>query len=379
MSLEVSLRHRQGGFTLDAAFEAMPGVTALFGKSGSGKTTLVNAIAGLARPERGRIVVDGTVLLDTAAGVSVPVHRRRVGYVFQEGRLFPHLTVRQNLLYGRLFAPSGRGVPADALGFDDVVALLGIAALLPRRPGRLSGGEKQRVAIGRALLSRPRLLLMDEPLAALDEARKAEILPALERLRDEAGVPIVYVSHALAEVARLAGTVVLLEDGRVVASGPTAEVLGGRPGLGALLGEEEAGTVLEARVAGHDAFGLSRLATPAGALLVPRLGLAAGARLRAVVRPRDVMLALRRPEGISALNVLHGTIAALEPAGDAAMEVRLRCGAGHLLARITRKSAVELRLAVGLELFAVIKSVAIDGGGGAAVMNGEDLPSGVDQ
>ncbi len=302
--------------------------------------------------------MDGTVLLDTAAGVSLPVHRRRLGYVFQEGRLFPHLTVRQNLLYGRFFAPAGR----DGLSFDDVVVLLGIGALLGRRPARLSGGEKLCVAIGRALLSRPRLLLMDEPLAALDDARKAEILPALERLRDEAGVPIVYVSHALAEVARLATTVVLLEDGRVAEAGPTAEVLG--CGLGEVLGEREAGTVLEARVASHDAgFGLTWLASAAGPLVVPRQNVPEGAALRAVVRPRDVMLALRRPEAVSALNVLQGEIASLVAAGDAAVEVRLRCGEGHLLARITRKSAVELGLAEGQKVFAVIKSVAIDGDG----------------
>jgi molybdate transport system ATP-binding protein len=206
MSLAIDICHRLGSFVLDARFEASGGLVALFGRSGSGKTSIINIVAGLIRPDRARVAIDGTVLVDTERGMFVPRHRRRIGYVFQEGRLFPHLTVRQNLLYGRWFAPqaAGRG---DHL--EGVVDLLGIGSLLERRPGRLSGGEKQRVAIGRALLANPRLLLMDEPLASLDEARKAEILHYIERVRDESKVPIVYVSHSIAEVARLAMTVVL--------------------------------------------------------------------------------------------------------------------------------------------------------------------------
>src|ERR671931_1108660 len=209
--LEVDIEHRLAEFELDIHFRSGRGLTALFGRSGAGKTSVVNAIAGLIRPQRGRIVVDGSVLVDTEKGLFAPTHRRRVGYVFQEGRLFPHLTVRHNLLFGRRFAPD----TARSIGFDDVVELLGIGPLLDRRPGRLSGGEKQRVAIGRALLARPRLLLMDEPLASLDARRKDEILPYLERLRDQASVPIVYVSHSVAEVTRLATTIVLISDGRV--------------------------------------------------------------------------------------------------------------------------------------------------------------------
>src|SRR5271165_5377595 len=186
--LEVDIEHRLADFELDIHFRVGRGLTALFGRSGAGKTSVVNAIAGLLRPRRGRIVMDGSVVLDTECGVCVPTHRRRVGYVFQEGRLFPHLTVRQNLLFGRWFAPA---LERRAASLHDVVDLLGIAALLDRRPGRLSGGEKQRVAIGRALLANPRVLLMDEPLASLDARRKEEILPYLERLRDEAKVPIV--------------------------------------------------------------------------------------------------------------------------------------------------------------------------------------------
>ena len=216
--LSVAVEHYFGSFRLDAAFDSTGGLTALFGRSGAGKTSLINAIAGLLRPDRGRISLDDEVLIDTERGIFVPARRRRIGYVFQEGRLFPHMNVRQNLLYGRWFAPRGGG----AAEIEQIVDLLGIAPLLQRRPANLSGGEKQRVAIGRALLARPRLLVMDEPLASLDEARKTEVLPYIERLRDAAGVPIVYVSHQVAEVARLATTMVVLSEGRVAAVGPTA-------------------------------------------------------------------------------------------------------------------------------------------------------------
>jgi molybdate transport system ATP-binding protein len=205
MSLSVRFAHRFGDFSLDVAFEAPQGVTALFGRSGSGKTSVVNAVAGLVKPETGCIQLGETVLFDAARRISVPVHQRRLGYVFQEGRLFPHLSVRQNLLYGSWFAPRETGVD-----YDRVVGMLGIDGLLERRPGGLSGGEKQRVAIGRALLANPQLLLMDEPLAALDEERKAEILPYLERLCAETAIPVLYVSHSMAEVARLATTLVLM-------------------------------------------------------------------------------------------------------------------------------------------------------------------------
>ncbi len=264
MGLEVALRHDLGGFRLDVAFTAPAGITALFGRSGSGKTTVVNAIAGLLRPEMGRILVDGAVLLDTTAGVFVPRHRRRIGYVFQEGRLFPHLSVRQNLVFGRWFA-ADRAPPAE---IGHVVEMLGIGHLLDRRPAGLSGGEKQRVAIGRALLASPRLLLMDEPLASLDAARKEEILPYLERLRDEVKVPILYVSHAIPEVTRLATTVVALVDGRVALSGPATAVLSD-PAILPAAERDEAGVILTARLIGHDPDGLSaappRRRAPAGA------------------------------------------------------------------------------------------------------------------
>lgn len=351
--LSVAVRHRFGAFDLDAGFQAHSGITALFGRSGSGKTSLVNVIAGLVRPQAGRIDVDGRVLVDTDAGIFLPPHRRRIGYVFQEARLFPHLRVRGNLLYGRWFA--GGGSRDD---FDRVVELLDIASLLDRRPSVLSGGERQRVAIGRALLAAPRILLMDEPLASLDQARKAEILPYVERLRDEAGVPIVYVSHAIDEVARLAGTVVLLAGGRVLASGPPERVLA-RVDLEPLGGSDEAGAVLEAKVAvADDGFGLALLRTRAGDVAVPAAGLAAGDRLRLRVRARDVMLASRRPEAISALNVLEGRVVAVGAPHGVSVDVQVDCGGALVVARITRRSAVQMALAPGMTVFAVVKSVS---------------------
>ncbi|MFO1082210.1 MAG: molybdenum ABC transporter ATP-binding protein [Reyranellaceae bacterium] len=353
MSLEVDIEHRRGDFRLSARFTAAPGLTALFGRSGSGKTSLVDIVAGLIRPDRGRIAVDGTVLVDTAAGLFVPQHRRRVGYVFQDSRLFPHLDVRGNLLYGRWF---NRGRDGGArTDLDSVVSLLGIGHLLRRRPASLSGGEKQRVAIGRALLARPRLLLMDEPLAALDETRRGEILPFIERLRDQAGVPILYVSHSVAEVARLATTVVILGDGKVTASGPVADILPHAD-------SGDGGSVLEAVILRHDGrFHLSVLSTAAGELQVPRLDAAPGAHVRAYIRARDVMLSLAPPQGISALNVLAGRVVEVEAAaGGAQADVRLDCQGTPLTARVTLKSVDGLELRPGRAVYAVVKSVSFE-------------------
>jgi len=354
--LEVDIEHRLGAFDLDIHFRSGRGLTALFGRSGAGKTSVINAIAGLVRPERGRIVVDGWVLMDTERGIRAPAHRRRVGYVFQEDRLFPHLTVRQNLLFGWWFAPGF----TPAARFDDIVDLLGIGSLLDRRPGRLSGGEKQRVAIGRALLASPRLLLMDEPLASLDTRRKDEILPFIERLRDHASVPIVYVSHAVAEVTRLASTIVLISDGRVRAVGSLQEVMG-RAELYPMAGRFEAGAVLAVRITAHDTrWGLTELSGAFGKLTVPRLPGPVGTALRVRIRARDVILAATPPTGISALNVLAGRVEAVVPIEEAALEVQLRLGNEPLLARVTRRSGATLGLVPGREVFAVIKTIAID-------------------
>jgi molybdate transport system ATP-binding protein len=353
MSLDVDIDYARDSFRLAARFVSQPGVTALFGRSGSGKTTLVDIVGGLIRPDRGRVAVDGETLVDTERSVFVPKHRRRIGYVFQDSRLFPHLSVRRNLLYGRWFAESG-GAAGD---FGAVVELLGVGHLLERRPDSLSGGEKQRVAIGRALLAHPRLLLMDEPLASLDEQRRAEILPYIERLRDGAGVPILYVSHSVTEVARLATTVVILTDGRVAAVGPVLDIL-------PLADAGDAGSVLDAVVARHDeTFHLTTLSSRAGELQVPRLAAAVGAPVRAYIRARDVMLSLQPPQDISALNVLAGKvadIASVKAGGGAQADVRLDCGGAHLLARLTAKSVQRLALAPGRPVYAVIKSVSFE-------------------
>src|SRR5712671_643222 len=354
--LSVAVEHRLGDFTLDAAFDSGAGLTALFGRSGSGKTSLVNAIAGLIRPARGHIVVDGELLTDTAAGVFVPPRRRHIGYVFQEGRLFPHLTVRQNLLYGHRFAPKGKRVGEIAY----VIELLGIGDLLGRRPANLSGGEKQRVAIGRALLADPRLLVMDEPLASLDEERKTEILPYIERLRDEFAIPIVYVSHVIAEVTRLATTMVVMSEGRVAAIGSTAEIMG-RIDLFPLTGRAEAGAILSTRVAEHDVrFGLTTLRAAAGDLRVPYIDLRLGAPMRVRIRARDVMIAVEPPHGLSALNVLPGTVAEIGHADGPIVEIRLDCAGEALVARLTRRSVETLGLEPGRQVYAVIKSIAFD-------------------
>ena len=276
-----------------------------------------------------------------------------MGYVFQDGRLFPHLTVRQNLLYGRWFA--GRGEAADP---SRIVALLDIGALLNRRPGALSGGEKQRVAIGRAILSNPRILLMDEPLAALDEARKAEILPYLERLRDEWHLPILYVSHSVAEVARLATTVVLMEAGRVVATGPTAEILSD-PAIAPALGLREAGAMITARVTAQEGDGLTRLETGGGPVFLPRVDAPDGAVLRLRILAQDVMVATERPTGISALNVLKATVGTVHPGDGPGALVQLKVGDDLMLARLTQRSVAALDLKPGRDVFAVLKAVSV--------------------
>ncbi|GAB4265582.1 MAG: molybdenum ABC transporter ATP-binding protein [Pararhodobacter sp.] len=352
--LSVDLRHAFPGFALSVAFDAPPGVTALFGRSGSGKSTVVNAVAGLLKPDAGRIALDGAVLFDGAAGHWVPPHRRRVGYVFQDARLFPHLNVRQNLIYGLRLAPRGATGP----DFGRIVDLLGLGALLARRPAALSGGERQRVAIGRAILARPNLLLMDEPLAALDPPRRAEILTYLERLRDETRLPILYVSHSVAEVARLATTVVLLRDGRVSHTGSVAEVFAD-PGAATLLGLREAGALLSARVAAQDADGLTRLDGACGSLWLPHIEAPLGTDLRLRILAQDVMLAIERPRGISALNVLAGEVRAVRIGDGPGALVQLSVGGEALLARVTRRSVAALDLRPGRPVFAVLKAVSV--------------------
>lgn len=351
--ISVRLQHAFGGFTLDVAFDAPSGVTVLFGRSGSGKTSVIRTVAGLMRPARCRVALGDHVLADTQTGAWIPPHKRRFGYIFQEDRLFPHLTVRQNLTYGQRFAPAG----AALTELDQVVDLLGIGALLARRPEGLSGGEKQRVAIGRALLSAPQAILADEPLAALDDARKAEILPYFERLRDEVSVPILYVSHSMAEVARLATTIVALEDGRVTAQGPASQVLADPEFSPA--GVRAVGAVLQTNVKMHHPDALTELDAGGVPLFVPQVPQATGTALRVRIAAQEVILSRDRPEGLSAMNIIPGRIEHIRRGGGPGAIVSLDTAAGRLLARITGRSADRLNLAPGVACYAIVKSVAI--------------------
>lgn len=343
-------------FHLRVAFANDEGVTALFGRSGAGKSLTLALIAGLARPARGRIVLGGRVLVDTKARVFVPMNRRRIGLVFQDSCLFPHLSVKNNLLFGRWFAPR----EARTVTLEQVVETLGIGHLLDRRPGLLSGGEKQRVAIGRALLSCPKLLLFDEPLASLDFERKLEILPLIERLRDEFDIPMVYVSHAMDEVARLATRVVVLEAGTVKAIGTPSEIFGT---LSSLTGETrfERSSVLTMTVCGENAtYGLTELKHPSGRVWLAGPAGAVGSVVHITVKATDVVLALDWPQNLSVRSVLSGQIAGIEANGPVVtIDVALD-GQGHIFAEATRHALDELGLDLGASIFALVKTSALD-------------------
>lgn len=356
--LKVRLQKRRADFDLDVQFELpAPGIVALFGRSGCGKTTLVNLLAGLLPADSGRIELDNTVLLDTATGIEVPAERRRIGYVFQDAKLFPHLDVAANLRYGLKRA---RG-PSFA-GFDAVTGLLDLAGLLTRRPHELSGGERQRVAIGRALLSQPRLLLLDEPLAALDAARREEVLPYLENLRDRLSIPMVYVSHHFDEVLRLATHLVLIDAGRVAAQGSIG-VMSLRPELRAIIGPEAVGAILDGRVTSlADTGGLDRLAVGDGELLVKiPAGAAPGDLLRVQILARDLIVATEEPRHLSVRNQLRGTIIAIAADPPDADLVTIDIGGATVLARITTTATRALALRPGLDVFALVKSVSMRG------------------
>ncbi len=354
MSLSVQIKHHFADFQLDAAFEAPMGITGLIGPSGSGKTTIVNAIAGLLRPDEGRIVLGKGALMDTASGAWRPPRDRAVGYVFQDYRLFPHMNVAKNLDYGRW----ARGQPRDSTRQAQMVELLGLHDLLERRIASLSGGEKARVGIARALLSAPRLLLMDEPLAALDGDRKAEILPFLERIRDEAEIPIVYVSHALDEVIRLATTLVLMKGGKVLQSGPAEDILCD-PASASTLGSGAIGALLPAHMTGKSADGLSELSVSGGTLWVPEIAAAPKRNLRIRVHANDVLLSRARPTGLSALNILPATVARITEGLGPDKLVQLRVGDDLVLAQVTNRSAKALELTEGTACFAILKTVAV--------------------
>ena len=358
MSIRARFELAWPGFVLDVELD-LPGqgITALFGHSGSGKTTCLRAIAGLERGARGRLEVNGKVWQDDAQGVFLPTHRRALGYVFQDAALFPHLSVRDNLDYGRRrVAAAERRVSPDA-----AIELLGIGALLDRLPEKLSGGEKSRVAVARALLTSPRLLLMDEPLAALDHHRKQEILPYLEKLHDELEIPILYVSHAPDEVARLADHLVVLQGGRALAAGPLGETLA-RLDLPIQLGED-AGAVIDAAIAERDAaWHLARVDFPGGSLWVRDNGQPIGHRVRVRVLARDVSLAHSKGEDSSILNALPAKVVAVADDTHPAMVlVRLDVGNSPLLARLTKRSIAALGVREGMDVWARIKAVALIG------------------
>lgn len=353
--LEIDIEHQQGHFQLSADVALGQGLTALFGPSGSGKTTIINAVAGLIRPRSGTIRFDGTLWSDASTGYFLPAHQRRIGYVFQEPRLFPHLSVKANLLYGWYFTPKRER--RDTL--ETVSRLLGLEELLERSPNRLSGGEKQRVAIGRALMASPRLLLMDEPLSALDMGLKAQILPYIERIRDEAGVPIVYVSHAVEEVTRLANRVVMMKAGKAML------VEEGEHGLPFLprIDDNRPGTFLYARLVRQDREeGLSIATCAAGQLYLKYADLPVGTEIRLFVPAADIVLATGNVTGVSTLNQLQGVVQFIAEIGNTVL-VKVNCSGQSIEAEITRRSLQTLQLTPGASVSVLFKAVSADAAG----------------
>lgn len=350
MMLKVSAHIARGDFSLEVDFSSDARITCLFGRSGSGKTSVAELVAGLIRPIRGQVALAGESLFDSDAGVAVPSWKRRVGYVFQDVRLFPHLTVHDNLLYGARRAGDVR--PA----LEQTAVLLGLEGLLARRPGSLSGGEARRVAIGRALLTRPRLLILDEPLTGLDGARRGDLLPYLDRLAQD-GPPILYVSHAVDEVARLADRVVLVGEGRAIEGGPPDAAFD-RPEAEAAAGLSAPLSILNGCVIAHDPGGnATRIDLAGTAFLSPLLDVVPGERVRVIVDARDVALALVDPVEASFQNRLSMRIAALEARPDGVL-VRLEQGELRLKALITRQASEQLDLAAGRQVIALVKATA---------------------
>jgi molybdate transport system ATP-binding protein len=355
--LAVAAETRLGTFVLRVRFELpTPGVVALFGRSGCGKSTVVNIIGGLLSPNSGRIALGGSVLLDTARRINVPAERRRIGYVFQDARLFPHLSVAANLRYAEK-----RAVGASYVSLDAVTTLLGLTSLMDRRTHQLSGGERQRVAIGRALLTQPQLLLLDEPLAALDEARREEVLPYLETLRDQLSIPMVYVTHDFDEVLRLATHIVLMEAGSVIAQGAIGE-MSLDPHLRSIIGPDEVGAIVDGVVVGVDsASNLTRVRVGDGELNVQAKDLAAGTPLRVQLLARDIIVSTQIPQHLSVRNSLAGVVASIHSDDLDSDLVVIDIGAAQILARITKAATRELSLRPGMKAWALVKSVSLRG------------------
>jgi len=356
--LAVNVQKTLGAFRLNAEFQMRrAGVVALFGPSGCGKSTLIQLLAGLASPDSGSIQVDGELFFDASRGIDVPAETRGIGCVFQDARLFPHFSVRGNLTYG-----ARRSTRAPYIAFDDVVGLLDLAQLLERRPGRLSGGEKQRVAIGRALLSQPRLLLLDEPLASLDHERRGEVLPYLEALRDRLAIPMVYVSHQFDEVLRLATDLVLMRDGGVAAQGELSPISLSAE-LRGMIGADLVGSVINGQLLPTDPHsGLARVRAGDGILSIPAAGIEAGRTLRVQLLARDIIVATQAPTHLSVRNSLEGTIREIAQERPGSDLVTIDIGAGEaVLARITSVATRELNLHPGMRIWALVKAVSIQG------------------
>ena len=353
--LVLDIQKKFPNFQLNFQQKLERGVTALFGQSGVGKTTLLNMIAGLVSPDQGRIVLNHQPLFDATAQINIPPENRGIGYVFQESRLFPHLSVQKNLCYGYRQSNSAE---KHTLHFQKVVDLLELEPLLKRHPNRLSGGEKQRVAIGRALLCQPKLLLLDEPLASLDAQRKTQILPFLKRVCDELDIPILYVTHLMDEIMHLAHSMAYISEGQCTLFGPLMEVLAQHE-VQQFYGLNEIGSLLEAPVLRHDpSYDLTLLAHGGGLLFLPRMEVAVGQKIRIRVLPRDVILSTLPPTGNSALNILKGTIVSFASADLSHVDILLDVGS-PLWARVTRKSKDRLQLTTGKAIYAMVKSVAV--------------------
>jgi len=354
MSLEVDLQSTLGAFKLDTQLRAGQGATVIYGRSGSGKTSLINAIAGLSVPQNGYITLNDQTLFNAQKGVNLPLHQRRIGYVFQDARLFPHLNVAENIDFGARYVE----IPLSPKQRDAVIEMLGIGALLQRRPAALSGGEKQRVALGRALLSAPNLLLLDEPLAALDMQRKQEILPYFERLRAEGGPPMIYVTHDMSEIVRLADHLCVLRNGRSVAQGTAEDVLA-NPANMKLIGVQDAGALITGVVDHHAEDGLSGIRLSAGMLFAPRMNVAVGTSVRIRIRAQDVILSQSEPKGMSSQNILQAKITAIEEGVSSGFAIALSAGTDRLLARITARALSKMELKVGQSIWAVLKANAV--------------------
>jgi molybdate transport system ATP-binding protein len=353
--LSVTAKKQRGTFLLDAAFELpTPGVVALFGRSGCGKTTLINVIAGLLGADSGRVALDDSVLLDTDRRINVTPERRRIGYVFQDARLFPHLSVEANLRYALK-----RAAVAPFIGVDRVVQLLDLKLLLSRRTHELSGGERQRVAIGRALLSQPSLLLLDEPLASLDASRREEVLPYLETLRDQLAIPMVYVGHNFDEVLRLATHLVLMEAGKTVAQGNLSE-MSLHPRVRAIIGPDAVGAIVDGTVLGKDlSSGLTRVQVGQGELKVQFDQAVPGGRLRVQLLARDLIVATQPPRQISVRNSLPGVITSVANDVDDSDLIAIDIGGTLIMARVTQAATRELGLAPGKSVWALVKTASL--------------------